>query len=58
MTVAGLPAVPGVTYLDNPDEVIFSLITTRVEEVEEAVAEGEPAEPEVVGRAKEEEEEE
>lgn len=55
MTVAGLPAVPGVTYLDNSEEIIFSLITTRVEEVEEAGAEEAAAEPEVVGRGKEQE---
>lgn len=58
ITVSNLAAIPGVTYLGDPDEVIFSMITTRAEEVEEEAAEEEMAEPEVVGRGKEEEEEE
>ncbi|HXF60038.1 MAG TPA: 50S ribosomal protein L25 [Caldilineaceae bacterium] len=55
ITVADLPALPGVEYLDEPGEHLFSLIATR-EEVEEEQPE-EVAEPEVVGRGREEEEE-
>ncbi|RIK42469.1 MAG: 50S ribosomal protein L25 [Chloroflexi bacterium] len=57
ITAADLPEVPGVSYLTDADETLFSLSVTR-EEVEE---EPEPTEvePEVVGaKGKEEEEEE
>ena len=56
ITVADLPALPGVEYLADPGEHLFSLILTREEVVEEVVEE--VAEPEVVGRGREEEEEE
>lgn len=58
ITVADLPAVPGVEYLDEPHDHIFTLIAPRVEEIEEPVAEAEMAEPEVIGHGKEEEGEE
>jgi len=58
ITIADLPAVPGVAYVGEPDEIVFSLITTRVEEEEEEEEEEEMVEPEVLGRGKAEEEEE
>ena len=57
VSVADLPALPGIEYLDAPDEHVFVLIATREEEVEEVVAEEVTAEPELVGRVKPEEEE-
>lgn len=48
ITVADLPAVNGVSYLAEPEEVIFSMSTTRVQIEEEEVPEVE-VEPEVVG---------
>ena len=45
--VRDLPAIKGVAYLDDPDEVVFTLMTTRAGESEEESAEG-AAEPEVV----------
>lgn len=55
--VRDLPAVKGVAYLDDPDEVVFMLMTTRAGEAEEESAEGATAEPEVVKRGKQTEEE-
>ncbi len=55
--VRDLPAVKGVTYLDDPDEAVFMLMTTRAGEAEEEAAEGGAAEPEVVKRGKQTEEE-
>jgi large subunit ribosomal protein L25 len=55
--VRDLPAVKGVAYLDDPDEVVFMLMTTRAGEAEEEAAEGTAAEPEVVKRGKQTEEE-
>ena len=57
ITIADLPAIPGVTYLGESDEIIFGMIATRAEEEEEEEAEEEMAEPEVLGRGKTEEEE-
>jgi len=62
ITVADLPAIAGVTYLDDPDEPVFSLIASRTEAEtetaeEEIEVEGE-MEPEVIGRDEEEDEEE
>ncbi len=58
--VRDLPAVKGVTYLDDPDEIIFSLMTTRAGEAESAeeeeLEEGD-MEPEVVKRGKQDDEE-
>lgn len=54
ITVADLPAIPGVTYLGEGDEPIFSLIASRTEteavEVEEDIEIEEEMEPEVIGR--------
>lgn len=56
--VSDLPAVKGVTYLADPDEYIFALVATQAGIEEEAeTAEEVSAEPEVVRRGKEEEEE-
>ncbi|MEZ4735517.1 MAG: 50S ribosomal protein L25 [Caldilineaceae bacterium] len=58
ITVAQLPTIEGVTYLDDPEEAIFTLIVTRA--AEEEVAEEEPvsAEPELVRARRDEEEDE
>jgi len=52
ITVADLPALAGITYLDDAEESVFSLLASRTEtEVEEAEEEGEvDVEPEVIGR--------
>jgi len=56
--VRDLPPIQGVTYLDDPDEVIFSLMMTRAAEAELAEAEAVAgAEPEVVKKGKQTEEE-
>ena len=55
--VRDLPAIKGVAYLDDPDEVVFTLMTTRAGESEEESAEG-AAEPEVVKKGKQTDEEE
>ena len=62
ITVANLPNIPGVTYISDPDEPIYSLILSRAavsqdeEELEdELLASG--AEPEVIGRGRDAEEE-
>lgn len=56
--VRDLPALKGVTYLDDPAEVIFSLMTTRAGEAESAAdgLEAGMTEPEVVKRGKQTEE--
>jgi large subunit ribosomal protein L25 len=56
ITIADLPQVKGVTYVDDPEEVLFNLQTTR-EEVAEETAEA-AAEPEVVKKGKQTDEEE
>jgi large subunit ribosomal protein L25 len=56
--VADLPAIPGVEYLSDPHEHVFTLIATRVEEIEEEAAVEEDAEPEVVTRGHQDEDEE
>lgn len=63
ITVADLPSIDGVTYISDPDDPICSLILSRAgvsEEDEEAEAEliDPDAEPEVIGRGREDEEEE
>ena len=58
--VSDLPVIEGVSYVNDPDEAIFTLITTRaaVEEEEEAELDEEmSAEPELVSRGRDEEEE-
>lgn len=60
LTVADLPALEGVEYLSEPDEMVFNMVAVRtaeVEEVEEEGAEGAMAEPEVMSKGKADEEE-
>jgi large subunit ribosomal protein L25 len=57
ITIADLPQLPGVAYLGDEHTHLFVMMAPRVEEVEEEVVEEEMAEPEVVGRGKEDEEE-
>jgi large subunit ribosomal protein L25 len=58
VTVADLPQVRGVTYVDDPEEVLFNLQQTREEVAEEPVEEATGAEPEVVKKGKQADEEE
>ena len=60
ITIADLPALPGVEFVGEPTEPLFTLIPPRVQaEEEEEVEEVEGAEePEVVARGKADEEEE
>jgi large subunit ribosomal protein L25 len=57
ITVADLPQLPGVTYLVDEGVALISLLAPRVQEVTETPVEEEGAEPEVVGRDKDDEEE-
>jgi large subunit ribosomal protein L25 len=56
ITIADLPQVKGVSYVDDPEEVLFNLQLTREEVAEEAAAA--EVEPEVVKKGKQVEEEE
>ena len=56
ITVADLPQVKGVTYVDDPEEVLFNLQQTREEQSEETDAAA--AEPEVVKKGKQTDEDE
>ena len=56
ITIADLPKLAGVTYLGEEHDHLFTLMAPRVEEIEEEPTEV-LAEPEVVGRGKEEDEE-
>lgn len=56
ITISDLPEIEGVTYLGEPDETVFTMITTRVEEEEEEEVEEEGVEPEVLGKGGVEEE--
>lgn len=63
VTVADLPSIPGVTYITDADEPICSLILSRAavseeEEEEEAELLDTDMEPEVIGRGREDDEEE
>lgn len=63
ITVADLPSIPGVAYISDEDEPICSLILSRAAISEEEDEEVEQmlevdAEPEVIGRGREDEEEE
>lgn len=61
ITVAELPKIPGVTYLTPEEEAVFSLVATRAaveEEAEEEVEEITEAEPELIRRGREDEEDE
>ncbi len=51
ITVADLPQVKGITYVDDPEEVLFNLQQTR-EDVADETAEAASAEPEVVKKGK------
>lgn len=55
--VSDLPALPGVHYLIDPEEHIFSLMHTRAGVEEESETSAAVAEPELVRRPREEEEE-
>jgi large subunit ribosomal protein L25 len=57
ITIADLPQVKGVTYVDDAEEVLFNLQTTREEVAEEAAVDAD-AEPEVVKKGKQTDEEE
>ena len=53
ITVADLPALKGITYLDAEEEIIFNMQETRAEIAEEAAeTEASSAEPEVVKRGR------
>ncbi len=57
ITIADMPEIEGVSYVGEPDEAIFTVITTRVEEeLEEEEVEEEILEPELVGEESAEEE--
>ena len=57
ITIADLPVLKGITYLDPEEEILFNMQETRAELAEEAAeAEGTSAEPEVVKRGKTDEE--
>jgi large subunit ribosomal protein L25 len=57
LTVADLPTLKGIAYTDDPEEVLFNLQLTREEVSEEAEAE-EAAEPEVVKKGRQTDEDE
>ena len=57
ITISDLPEIDGVTYLGEPDETVFTMITTRVEEEEEEEVELEGMEPELIGEEDAEDEE-
>jgi large subunit ribosomal protein L25 len=56
ITIADLPKVKGVSYVDDPEEVLFNLQLTREEVSEEAAAA--EVEPEVVKKGKQTDEDE
>lgn len=57
ITVANLPVIEGVTYINEPEESIFTMVVTRGAEEEAAEAAPATAEPELVrGRRAEDEE--
>ncbi len=56
ITIADLPNVKGVSYVDDPEEVLFNLQLTREEVAEEAAAA--EVEPEVVKKGKQTDEDE
>ncbi len=59
ITVAQLPVIAGVEYLNAPEDAIFTMLATRSEEETEAVPEAEvEAEPALVGEDESETEEE
>ncbi len=58
ITIADLPQVQGVTYVDDVDEVLFNMQTTKEEMAEETEIAEETAEPEVVRKGKQTDEDE
>jgi large subunit ribosomal protein L25 len=56
ITIADMPAIPGVEYVTPEEEVVFTVIATREEDLDEEIAE-EDVEPELVGEEGEEGEE-
>jgi len=57
VSISDLPEIEGVTYTGEPNDSVFTIITTRIEEeIEVEVEEEEGVEPEVVGQEGEEEE--
>ena len=58
ITVADLPSLKGIIYLDHEEEILFNLQETRAEIAEEAAEAETAAEPEVVKRGKAAEDEE
>lgn len=57
ITVANLPVIEGVTYVNDPEESIFTMVVTRAAEEEATEAAAATAEPELVrGRRAEDEE--
>jgi large subunit ribosomal protein L25 len=56
VTVGMLPAVPGVEFIGDPNEIVISMIATREETIEEPVEDA-AAEPEVLAKGKQDEEE-
>ena len=57
IAVADLPVLPGVSYLDDAEELIFSLIASRTETEATEDAASDSVEPEIVGRRVAEDEE-
>lgn len=57
ITIAHLPVVNGVTYLAHAEDTVFAMIATRGAEEEEGMEAAELAEPELVSRGREEDEE-
>jgi large subunit ribosomal protein L25 len=58
ITIADLPKLKGISYLDDAEEVLFNLQQTREEVVEEAATTEDGAEPEVVKKGKQTDEDE
>jgi large subunit ribosomal protein L25 len=54
--VSDIPADPNIEILDDPETVVATVGIVREEPVEAPAAEEEPAEPEVIGKGKKEEE--
>lgn len=57
ITVADLPVMAGISYLDDPEEIVFSLVASRAEIEADEEAAAESVEPEIVGRRAAEDEE-
>lgn len=57
ITVADLPVMAGISYLDDPEEIVFSLVASRAEIEADEEAAVDSVEPEIVGRRAAEDEE-